>query len=340
MAGSRPNQRVSILEIAAEAGVSTSTVSKVLNGYKDFSVRPEVRANILALVKRRSYSPNPVFRSLRAEKSRQISFLFQGTSPFMVGVVVNQAVETMGALLAGHGYQLNYTFYQKGGDSVRYLPPWKVDGIVLSDVTHATALDGIAAMGTPFVVLNGESGQGGPAVKIDEAAGMGQAIAHLRELGHTRIAYANGEDYGHYSVADRHHAYLQHLAAAGLPPWPGHDHLGSDPADFLRRQVLAGGATALIAYDHFLALRYLHAAWELGIAVPQRLSVVAFNDESRIEIAIPPLTCIASPAAAMGEKTVALLLAQIADPDAPRNLEVRIPGRLIVRQSTASPAAP
>jgi len=333
------NQRVSIREIAAEAGVSTSTVSKVLNGYENFSVRDEVRNKILELVKRRSYSPNPMFRSLRAEKSRQISFLFQGSSPFDVGAVVNQAVEAMSPLLAEQCYQLNYTFYQNNGTDAYYLPPWKVDGIVFTDITRVSVLDSIVEAKTPFVVLNGESGGRGPAVKIDEDIAMAQAVEHLRSLGHSKIVYANGKNYHHYSVAARHDAYMLYMASVGLPLWPGHDEMGANPAAFLLKHVLEDGATALIAYDHLLALHYLHAAWELGISVPKRLSIVAFNDQNPAEIAIPPLTCVASPAAEMGRKTVELLLAQIDSGEPSGGLEIKIPGKLIVRRSTAEPGS-
>ncbi len=325
-------------DIAAETGVSASTISRILNGYKrNFSVKPEIREKVMACVKARGYNPNPVFKSLRATKTKQLSLLLKPehfSLPSM-GHVVNVAMSHITPMLMAKGYAMNFHFNATGMDCPWEPPHWRVDGMLVPNATDASSLALLEESGIPFVCINGVAGRRGAAVMVDEAGNMGILMERLFELGHRRIAYASVRAQAHYSVEERHGAYLKHLGRLGLEPVPGHDEISElDPEDFLKKAVLKAKATALIVYDHVRVARYLQAAWRLGIEVPKRLSVATFNKDPGLLWSIPPVTCVDNSPGKIGEEAMRLLLESIEERRQTKGLEIRVEGSLIEREST------
>jgi len=327
-----PNMR----EIARQLGVSSSTVSRVLNGYTEgFSVRPDVRERILALVKQSGYKPNPFVRSVWAKKSMLVAFLdyrqkWEGTSG-----TYEYAMVAMSTLLAGEGYHVS-TNLMTEEEPEQYLPQWPVDGIAIPDVTDPSRLARIEKVGIPYVVVNGVCGPHGSAVIVDEPQCCDLLYSHLYDLGHRRIAYYNVQatlkSRNHYSVAQRHAAYLAFLKRHRLKPLAGHDDYTLEPAAFIRlaRQEKA---TMIVAYGHFQALKLMRAAYDQHVTIPAQIGLACFNDLYPMQFLNPPVTCVAIPTEAMGRLAAELLLRQMRDGQPGHGETHVLKGSLTVRDS-------
>lgn len=309
-----PNMR----EIARQLGVSSSTVSRVLNGYTEgFSVRPDVRERILAAVKKSGYKPNPFVRSVWARKSMLVAFLdykqkWEGTSG-----MYEYAMVAMSNQLAREGYQVA-TNLMTEEEPEQYLPQWPVDGIAIPDVTHPARLARIEKIGIPYVVVNGVCGPHGCCVMVDEPQCCDLLFSHLYGLGHRRIAYYNQQrpfsrSLHHYSCAQRHDAYLAFLKRHRLKPLAGHDAHDLSPEQFVPLATARENATVIVAYDHFQALQLMRAAYDLRLAIPAQAGLACFNDVYPMQFLNPPVTCVAIPAKAMGQVAADLLLRQMRD---------------------------
>ena len=190
-------------------------------------------------------------------------------------------------------------------------------------------------------MINGVSGASGSAVVMDDANGTTQALDHLRHLGHSRIAYANTDrNADHPSVIERHHAYLDYLKTHGLEPIPGHEPGAYDFDDYdrlLRDMVQVHGATAVVTYHHWIAVRIYRAAQAMGLSIPEDFSVLTFNDSHLGQNFLSPaLTAIAKPIGAIAEAATDLLREQIGSKKNKRRVVTLLP-HLVERQSTAAP---
>jgi LacI family transcriptional regulator len=181
------------------------------------------------------------------------------------------------------------------------------------------------------------------------------ALRHLVELGHRRIAYLDhpSVDATHLSVFTRRDAFAQAAkelqfetpkvevpSLSGLAPWDSY----YEP--FLRRTVIEGNATAVLAYSHYGALSLLRTAHDLGLSVPKDFSLVCFNNEPVISLSIPSLTAVDVPSAAMGEAAAQILLHEMRGEgangegnrdDGAKPVCRKLEERLIVRESTTTP---
>ena len=190
----------------------------------------------------------------------------------------------------------------------------------------------------PYVCVNDRIGTPAAYILADEQMGMKSAIAHLLDLGHERIAYANAMKsyYPHYSTDERYAALLAEARREKFTLIPGHDEpfYADAAAKYLRKTVLEGGATAVIAYDHQIAFMILGATHAMGLRIPQDFSLVCFNDVFPTAIVYPPLTCVAVPGREMGRIAAEQLLKTLSSKKRPVGQEIRVPEHLIVRSST------
>ncbi len=329
---------MTLKEIAAELGVSPSTVSRVLHGYsKNFSVAPEVREKILEKVRRSGYRANPVFSSIRSRKNRQIAFLFVGAEIAGHGSVLNSAIDAMARELFRRKYEFNYSFSPDVPNRGYELPPWRAAGLIIPNVIHPGELAAIERNGVPYVVFNGVSGTLGSAVMSDESYNTRLLLDKLTALGHRRILYVNYPPIptAHYSLEERRRTFLEYRRKNGLPELPEQCSYTPEELDATMRAVEEFRATAIICYESTSALKILHAAWRRGIRVPEELSVAAFNDEEMLNYAIPPLTRIRIPAAEMGCESVRLLMEQLEENRPPQPEPPRLRGTLVEGGSVA-----
>jgi LacI family transcriptional regulator len=170
--------------------------------------------------------------------------------------------------------------------------------------------------------------------------GMNRAVSYLKQLGHQRIAYANlrvSNTAAHYSVRERHETLLSAAKKKAIHVVSGHDAPFNSAEQFIRTTILEEHATAIITYDHRLAVTILGAAYAMGLQVPRDFSLVCFNDSFPVAMLNPPLTTIAVAGREMGRLGAEQLLHHLLSPRPIYNKEIRVPEDLIIRGSTGSP---
>ncbi len=331
------NGRVTMQQVAAEAGVSVSTVSKVINGR--YGVASETFEHVTAVVNRLGYEASLVARSLRNSRTNVIGVLVADFEPFSAEVLKGAA-----DAIRGTGYEL--VAYSAGGRvdehvgwERRYLSRLMgtlVDGAVLvtptvTDVQH----DG------PIVAVDPHTGRSSlPTVAADNLQGARLGVDHLIGLGHRRIGMVTGRP-DLISARLRERGYREAHAAAGLPVDEELLRLGAFEHDQGRdaaRELLMmrDRPTAVFAANDRTALATLEVAAELGISVPGQLSVVGFDNIPESALADPPLTTVQQPIRQMGYDAIRLLVSLIAGEDV-ADTRLTLETTLVARQSTAEP---
>ncbi|MFC3996821.1 LacI family DNA-binding transcriptional regulator [Nocardiopsis sediminis] len=330
---------MTISKIAKAAGVSVPTVSKVLNGRAD--VAADTRSRIEELIRRHGYRRR---RGPGGGRSATIDLVFHELdSAWAIEVI--RGVERV-----ARAEGLSVVLAESGG---RQTPQdgW-VDAVLARQSTAAILVfsdlaprqrDRLAARGIPFVVVDptGDPGTDIPSVGSANWNGGLAATRHLIELGHRRIAVIGGPRHVLCSRA-RIDGYRSALDAAGLPADPDlirfgdfHVESGRDGGRALLR--LADPPTAVFAGSDLQAMGVYEAARELGVRIPEDLSVVGYDDLPVARWVGPPLTTVRQPLTEMAEEAtrMALLLAR---GEPPANLRLDLATDLVVRQSTTAPA--
>lgn len=331
-------RRVTITDVAQEAGVSVATVSKVINGRDGIAAR--TTAHVQEVVQRLGYEQSIVARSLRSHRTHVIGVLVAEFEPFSTEIL-----KGAGAALARTDYALlAYT----GGGSGR--PGWErrylarlsgtlIDGAVL---VTPTVVDPDGEV--PVVAVDPHAGPGDlPSVDSDNLAGAALATRHLIALGHTRIGFLGGRP-DLESSRLREAGFRKALAEAGLTPDPALVRVAEyqrDGADAPTAAMLAlpEPPTAIFAANDLSAMGILDTARRLGVRVPQDLSVVGFDDIPESAATEPPLTTVRQELQQLGAAAVDLLLRRLdgtGTEDDPAH--VRLPTTLVERGTTAPPA--
>lgn len=330
-----------VREIAAHCGVSQATVSRVLNGnYKHgFSVRKELRQKITQVAKELGYRPNLAAQNLVQRQTNIVAVLGCNTVYGWPSNIYQVTIEAAVRFLQGHNYDICITAPNLERDDTE-LPPWRVDGVIVLQECSPETIEQMEKIELPYVVVNGVGGPHGDTVVPDDVEATRCAIEHLVELGHRRIAYAGPtpQHRRHASIQDRHQTYLSELQRRGLECVSGHEGIFRDAAGFMA-SVLKNRATAILAYDHVIALKILHEANQRRIPIPDQVSLICFNDEYLCDVVTPPLTTMGIPSRQIGQTAARMLLEQIqAGPEKRPPEHVKMRQELILRSSTAAPA--
>ncbi len=331
-------------DIAAEAGVAQSTVSRVLNNAASpVAIAPETRERVLASAARLGYRPNPLARALRGARTMLVGAIVRDiTDPFFALAIEALSVE---ALARGYNVVLGHAHGQadEAIALAMVLETRHCDAIILlGDMTDQPRLiQDLQDTRVPVVALwQGSRVQGIPTVNVDNAHGIRLAIEHLRAVGHRRIAFIGGRPLG--DIEERRAAYVDLMGEAGLEV----------PAGYVQRSVNspAGGKaalpallalpeppTALVAATDVLAVGVLNAAFDMGVRVPDDLSVVGFDDIPVAAYTVPELTTLRMPTAEMIAAAMVMAIDEAAKPPAERGPALRIlRPELVVRRSTAA----
>ena len=342
---------MTLAEIARELKVSPSTVSRVLNGYsKNFGANPEMRARILEMVEKTGYRPNPVFRSIRAKKNRQIAFSFYSRSLRQNGETVDRALDEATRILEENGFTFHYLFHPRARVECYPVPEWKVAGMVIPDVIDPAMLRLIEEHRCPYVTLNGVCGEAGSAVMSDEPANIRMVMEYLYRLGHRRIAYLSAP-VSRVSLSERLAGAVGAFARCGLEIdgrlgiIPGAEtvnvqEMNGSQQEFVRnwlRGQLNGPLppTAVFCSNDTLAVTVCRMLEEYKIRVPDEVSVVGF-DNINLGAWLPvPLTTVAHDFYRIGRLAGSILLKRRQGGD-PMPLQYRVPPELIVRGSTCA----
>jgi LacI family transcriptional regulator/LacI family repressor for deo operon, udp, cdd, tsx, nupC, and nupG len=323
-----------IARVAQEAGVGVGTVSRVINGSS--AVSEATRRRVLEVIAELGYEPNATARALSTGQTNAVGVI----APFFTEPSVTERLRGVSPRLAGAGYQLILFDLERPEqrDQAFRSPIGRVDGLLSISLSPTPdELERLAAAAVPLVLVD-QSHDRLPTVTIDDVEGGRLATEHLLELGHERIGFAGDQEdgaYGFTSSSRRRTGYEQALAAAGHRPEPELERLGGHGraagAETARRLLdRPEPPTAIFATSDLTALGVLEAAEELGVRVPEDLSVVGFDD---IEVArYAGLTTIAQPLRESGAAGVELLLEALAGGPAPSR---RLPLELVVRGTTA-----
>ncbi|MEG3086989.1 LacI family DNA-binding transcriptional regulator [Sphingomonas sp. PB4P5] len=336
---------ITIKDVAAKAGVSPKTVSRVING--EMHVRPEIRDIVLAVVAELDYRPNPFARSLSSSRSYLLGlFLDDPGSGYAADV-------QLGALMRSR--QCSYHLVVEPVDldapnwiaeiaqSIRAL---RLDGAILTPpiCDNPALLDMLEAAELPYVRISprGDADRSGM-VEMDDFAAACDMTRHLIALGHRDIAFIKG-DPNHSVSRKRHDGFCATMAAAGLVVEPRLMLQG----DFSFRSALAPATvllgsdtppSAIFASNDDMALGVLVTAMKMGVAVPDRLSIAGFDDAPTARAGWPPLTTIRQPKAEMAAAAVDILVDpayRLAATDA--RFRRLLPYDLICRESTSARA--
>lgn len=330
-----PRSHATIREVAARAGVSHQTVSRVINANE--RVSPETRARVEAVIAELGYTPNAIARSMAHGQSRTIACF----SPNLTDYTFASIIEGAETEARQHGYFLisasapDPETFQTLVDQL--VVNRRTDGMLVInpyiDARHTLVPGGVASVYLGAGARRGEVSS----VALDERGAGRMATQHLLGLGHRRIALVSGPQYEDCSV-DRQAGYCAALQAAGLEPDPALMIEGdwSATSGYLAVQrLLADGRqfTALFAQNDRMAVGCIRALREAGRQVPGDISVIGFDDMPLASYFDPPLTTVRQDTFSIGREAVRLLLAALEETEAPAQ-QVRLPVDLILRSST------
>lgn len=330
----------SIKDVAREAGVSTATVSHVVNNTR--FVSDEVRARVLGAVERCGYYPNAHARSLASGRSQTLGLVVSDISnPFFPELI--KSIEAA-AFERGYDLVLSNTNYDPGRTShyVRRFIERKAAGVVVMTSELDKALVGeLARRDVSVVFLDlGKPGVRMSNLSVNYEAGIEEAIGHLVALGHEEIAFVSGPERLR-SAARRleafRHSMRRHLPRARVRLYGGDFKL--DGGRRAAAEMLAADErpTAVLAANDLMALGVMAELRAAGLQIPRDVSVIGFDDIAFAASAEPPLTTVCLPRAELGRRAVEALMANIEHPER-RGVQVNIPTFLVTRASTA-PAA-
>ncbi len=334
-----PAGRVTISDVARVAGVSVATVSKVVNSR--YGVAPATSARVLAVVEELGYESSLVARSLRSGRTDVIGVLVAEFEPFST-----ELLKGISAAVDGSGYELlAYAGRTDGGAaggwerrSLSRLAGTLVDAAIVVTPTVVMSAD----VPIPVVAVDPHTGpEGTPTVDTDNAGGARQAVEHLVGLGHRRIAHLAGRP-DLESARLRELGYRQAIEAAGIPFDPAlvrvggyRPDLADEPTHELLDPAVGPRPTAVFAANDLSAIHVIEVAAELGLRVPEDLSVVGFDNVPESWGCTPPLTTVAQPLHRMGAEALRMVLDLLAGNPGEHHLQ--LPTSLVVRASTAPP---
>jgi len=329
-----------IKDIAREAGVSTATVSHVINKTK--YVTDETREKVEQAIKKFNYHPNAHAQMLALGKSKIIGLLVSDISnPFFPEII--KSVEA-GVIEAGYDLILLNTNYDvtRAIEDVHRLIQMKVAGIVLMISEFDASLIDVAKRKKTSIVFHdlGVVGEKMSNVILDYTVGIEEAVQHLVSLGHKNIAHIAGSHTIH-SGRIREEAFLnamkKHFPQDEKPKIYEGDFRFEGGRSAAHQMLQEKDVpTAVVVANDLMALGAMQEFKSAGLQIPQDISIIGFDDIAFAALSDPPLTTVCSPRIEIGRRAVEALLLTVDRPHQ-HGIEVRIPTYLIKRNSTAPP---
>jgi len=319
--------RVTITQVALAAGVDRSTVSRVYN--RPDLLRPDTIQRVKSVARKLGYSPNAAARALRTGRNENIALIVPDlTNPFMPPIALaaqKEAAKSGYCVFIGnadedpsHEEDLLMRFSDQVAGAVLASP--RSDASVIRDL----------ASGIPLVLINREIA-GVPRVLIDAGQGMAKAVAHLAGLGHRDVVYVGGPAKS-WANEQRRQSVVRAAAAHDVSLTQHSAGIASFASGVaVSGALVAGTATACIAFDDVLAQGICHGLAQRGVSVPRDFSVIGCDDI----LGFPMLTTVSSQAATAGQMAVQMLfqsLQSVLEPDTRRVL-----GTDLVQRDTTGP---
>lgn len=328
--------RPTIHDVARVAGVSVATVSKAMNGR--YGVAAETVDRVMTVVAELGYASSLVASSMRSRTTGVIGVLVADFEPFSAEIL-----KGVGAALHDSSYDvLAYSGSRQGnGEGWERRSLSRLSGTLIDGVIMVTPTVVNVAAEVPIVLIDPHTGRADlPTVESDSLGGARNATRYLAELGHRRIGFVGGRP-DLKSSRFRDTGYREALGAAGIPFDADLVRVGFYSGDAARdaaRSLLVQKhpPTAVFAANDLSAIALIEVATELGIRVPEDLSVVGFDDVPEASRLTPALTTVRQPMHQIGH-TAAEMLTTLMSGQSLAKTHVLLPTRLIARATTAPP---
>ncbi len=334
------NSRITIVDVAKQAGVSFGTVSRVINN--DVHVKKETRERVVETMERLGFVANRQARSLAGGKSNSIGVLVPDLGTGYIGEIIRG----IDAELSLTDLDLIlYTTHRTASKETNYvtnLATGMVDGLLLVlPRSPADFIGNLTQSKFPFVLIDHQgAGRDCPSVGAANWQGGYNATEYLTNLGHTRIGFITGSmDLG--CAVDRLDGYRSALRTYHIPDAPELIYEG----DFFQPDGYSGAQamldlpeppTAIFASNDVMAMGVMDAVRNRGLRVPDDVSVVGFDDIPQASLVRPALTTINQPLEKMGRVATQMLLDLLKHPEKKAD-RIELPTHLIVRDSCKSP---
>jgi LacI family transcriptional regulator len=339
-----PIGRVTQADVARRAGVSISVVSRELNGDPALRARPETRQRIHDAVKELGYTPSHAARSLRLSQAFAVAVLVPDLNSPIYDPLI-RGIDEMAEELGYHVLMSRTEHLTPGADFLRRLAgEGRVDGFLVQrrDETDLRDFAPLAdAGGRPVIIINSRWSRRGSVVHDDVTAGR-IATQHLLDLGHRDIALIGGDTHSHTAKA-REQGFLQAIHGAGMrrrSAWDLHRHYEPEAGRLAMRELCTATRrrpTAVVVANIHAAIGALQGAFEVGLKVPEQLSLVAIHDWWVTDYLRPKLTAVRLPQYQLGQEAMRLLHLRLSGEPADDRTITDPPPQLIERQSTAPP---
>ena len=330
--------KITIRDLAKQAGVSVTTVSQILNG-KGQRFSEQTREKVLTLKKQLNYVPDFNARNLIMRSSKTIGvWLPNIANPFFAAFVkgIQKATRQAGFMplifSADHEEDQERYYLQR-------LVERSVDGLIIASasVTTQTIDEILKPLQVPYLLFDQNDTPDGDRIEVDNDQGGYLVAKHLAKEGHQKITLLFPKNVK--NIEERQHGFVRGLAEEGIDFDPASQVVygtltkqgGYEATD----AVLATKPTAVFAANDEMAIGLYRGLAERGVKVPDDISVVGFDGIDLDRYVTPQLTTVAQPIEELGEKASALLLSRISNPQAPTQ-QISLPVELVVRSSTAA----
>jgi LacI family transcriptional regulator len=336
-------RRPNLKDVAALAGTSVATASRVLNntGY----IAGETRIRVLQAADTLNYQPNLRAKGLRRGSSHTIGLLI----PNLLNAYYTALADSISLLLTQNGYQLLLSSTRDDpaieSDTLRTMIGHDVDGLIwVPTEASPKLLDYLYSQKTPAIsIVRCVSGNVLDTIIFEDYLGSQAATQHLIQLGHQRIGFIGG-DVNHSSNRERWQGYLGALKAASLPVDDSLIKLGmvrSTWGSLAANELLQLSAppTALYVASNAIMAGVMKTLRQHNIHIPEQLSLICFDDLDWFSYFSPPISAVATSHERIAESAVDLLLRRIQEPYDPQRISVtvQVSFELVIRNSTAPP---
>jgi LacI family transcriptional regulator len=324
---------VTIRDVAAKAGVSVATISRVLNNKGP--VHPDTGRRVLATAKALRYVPHAGARSLSMRRHHTIGLLLPDLhGEFFSEVIrgIDCAARLRGYHLLVSGFHSDPTEMSAMFDAVR----GRVDGLIVMSPDRGVGPAGGNSPSVPLVSLNSNVGDGS-SITIDNSGGATAMVGHLASLGRRRIGFIRGPQ-RNADAAERLRGYRTAMRSLGVPTLEMAGDFTEEGGYAAAREILSQRTLpdAIFAANDAMAIGALRALREASVSVPAEVALAGFDDIPIARYVTPALTTVSVAIAELGRRAFELLLAAIEDDRASPNHHEKLPTRLVIRESCGS----
>jgi DNA-binding LacI/PurR family transcriptional regulator len=329
-----------IIDVARAAGVSKSTVSRAFAGFG--AVSPETLKKISQAAKEVNYTPNAIARAMITKKTENIGFIiYKEQAPVIVNPFYGPILESVAELLAQEGYSL-FISSDTGleNSSGELMLRRRIDGVILASQTSAAIVRSFITQEIPVVLLNYHIRiEGVCSVLSDDAGGIVNSVRYLSDTGHRSIGFIEGR-FTSFIFGRRHQSFISAMNSRGLSITPGFCAVvePSIEASFNAVYAMLGHRKrpqALLCTNDVVAVGAVKAALRRGLAVPEDISVIGYDNSELCGACQPALSSVDPNTRELGEKTVEYLFKEIRG-EKPRPATTTVKTRLVERESVAA----